>query len=424
MDFVDPQYDFLSDENAPGRRLYWDDAYPHELLQPAPYDGVLISRSIVGDHIIPGKYTESQAMRFRRVGARKFLRLEQASNNRLPLFGDCGAFSYVNSDEPPYTPSDTVDFYEEAGFTHGFSVDHIIFEFDTTGKLPVTDNAVAIRDESKRRYEITLELAADFLGQHRRSDASFHPIGVVQGWSPASMGEAARNLVHMGYDYIALGGMAPLRAGQIRAALEAVQTAIKGASPIKVHLLGFAKADELEQFIDYRIESFDTTSPLIRAFKDGKRNYYWIGQSGRMEYYTAIRIPQVHANPTLKREISSGRYRQEDVLRREDVALTAVRDYAARRRNLEDALDPILSYLELLLAGGNASQATVKKKLDTARERYKRTLHDRPWEACKCSICANAGVETVIFRGSNRNKRRGIHNLQMFHEYLHTILKK
>lgn len=130
MDFVDPGYDFLHDRNAEGRSPYWDDLYPHEILGYAPYDGILVSRGIVGDHRISGKYTEAQAMRFRRVGARTFLRLDAPRYGDLAIFGDCGAFTYHKEPEPPYTPEEMVEFYGDAGFTHGCSVDHIIFDFD------------------------------------------------------------------------------------------------------------------------------------------------------------------------------------------------------------------------------------------------------------------------------------------------------
>jgi len=119
LDFVDPGYDFLRDRNAPGRKPYWDDAYPHEILGYAPYHGMLVSRGIVGDGPVKGKYTEAQAMRFRRVGAREFLRLNTPEFANLALFGDCGAFTYVKEDKPPYTPADTLEFYDECGFTHG-----------------------------------------------------------------------------------------------------------------------------------------------------------------------------------------------------------------------------------------------------------------------------------------------------------------
>ena len=72
LDMVDPTYDFIQDRNGKEREWYWDDVYPHEILGYAPYDGMLVSRGIVGDHRISGRYTEAQAQRFRRVGAGSF----------------------------------------------------------------------------------------------------------------------------------------------------------------------------------------------------------------------------------------------------------------------------------------------------------------------------------------------------------------
>src|SRR3546814_12754065 len=69
-------------------------------------------------------------MRFRREGARKFIRYTTDKYPDSLLFGDCGAFTYRNQKVPPYTPVDTMKFYAEAGFSHGCSVDHIIFDFD------------------------------------------------------------------------------------------------------------------------------------------------------------------------------------------------------------------------------------------------------------------------------------------------------
>src|ERR1700744_755956 len=49
MDYVDPDFDFKNDRNAEKRVAHRDDEYPHEFLARAPYDGVLVSRGIVGD---------------------------------------------------------------------------------------------------------------------------------------------------------------------------------------------------------------------------------------------------------------------------------------------------------------------------------------------------------------------------------------
>ena len=74
VDTIDPEYDFIEDRNGKGRSVHRDDEYPHEFLDQAPYDGILVSRGIVGDVGHPGKYSEAQLMRFRREGARRFLR--------------------------------------------------------------------------------------------------------------------------------------------------------------------------------------------------------------------------------------------------------------------------------------------------------------------------------------------------------------
>ena len=237
MDLVDPDFDFIKDRSSSSREPYWDDVYPHQLLGYAPYNGLLVSRAIVGGHVKTGKYNESQAMRFRREGARKFLRFEEEDYPNSVMWGDCGAFAYVEEYEPPYSVDEIVDFYADGQFTHGCSVDHIIFEYRDTEFDFAFDDA-----EVKRRQDITLSNAAEFITKSRdRIGNHFTPVGVVHGWSPKTMAEAAAELVKMGYDYLALGGMVPLKAEQIMGALKAVRAAIP--DDVQIHILGFAKAD-------------------------------------------------------------------------------------------------------------------------------------------------------------------------------------
>src|SRR3546814_15935411 len=101
LDYVDPAFDFVADRSPAGRQPYWDDCFPHEIMGYAPYDGVLVSRGIVGDHRVKGKYTSSQARRFSLVGARKFLRLDKQDFAHLELFADCGAFTNAPEVRPP-----------------------------------------------------------------------------------------------------------------------------------------------------------------------------------------------------------------------------------------------------------------------------------------------------------------------------------
>lgn len=59
-------------------------------------------------------------------GIKNFLRLP----DDLTLFGDCGAFGYVDQDEPPYDPLETLDFYEQMQYDQACTVDHVITSQD------------------------------------------------------------------------------------------------------------------------------------------------------------------------------------------------------------------------------------------------------------------------------------------------------
>src|SRR3546814_20163254 len=48
------------------------------------------------------------------------------------------------------------------------------------------------------------------------------------------------------------------------------------------------------------------------------------------------------------------------------------------------------------------------------RARYERSLADRPWKQWPCASCHSLSIDVFIFRASNRNKRRGIHNLGIY----------
>jgi hypothetical protein len=375
-----------------------------------------VSRGIVGDHLFPGKYSSAQAMRFRRDGARKFLRLEGPRFKDMPIYGDSGAFSYVKEEKPPYTPAQVLEFYADAGFTHGCAVDHIIFDFEREEKGRAVGS-----EHARNRSEITLQNARDFLKLSKSVGKGFTPIGVAQGWSPSSIGAAAAKLEKMGYSYIALGGLVPLRANDIHLCLDAVRERISPQTSI--HLLGFAKAESIGQFARHNITSFDSTSPLIRAFKDARSNYYTLTDEG-LDYYAAVRIPQALENSRLTRAAKEGKLHQETLLRLERKALEAVRGYDRKQVELEDAVESVAEYGSLLADDPSEGSPSREKLRKSIRESTRRTLGDRPWSKCACEICSAASVEVVIFRSSNRNKRRGFHNLGIFFKHLKRLFRK
>jgi hypothetical protein len=242
-------------------------------------------------------------------------------------------------------------------------------------------------------------------------------MGVIQGWSPESMGIAAAKLQSMGYTYLSAGGMAVLRSPQIHACLEAIRGAIR--RDVGLHILGFAKADDIFEFARHNITSLDTTSPLLRAFKDSRVTYFLPGENGKLRYYTAIRIPQALENLTLKRLVKIGHVMQEKLVELERKALTTVRAFDRDEASVEETLDATTKYAEILLTEPDPDSRPVPEtKLLDLRRRYQETLEDRPWRECSCAICAKISVEVAIFRSSNRNKRRGIHNLHVYHHHI------
>ncbi|GAA4472903.1 tRNA-guanine transglycosylase DpdA [Phytohabitans houttuyneae] len=401
QDQVDPSFDFITEERDPFRVRQRDDLYAHEVLQPAPFDGLLVSKAIVDGTAAAstGKYTVAQRHRLYRQGAQAFFRLNTGST-QLKIMGDCGAFSYVNEEYPPYTVDEVIDFYDGCGFDYGIAVDHVIFQYEPT--VVRTDPRAA---EWVRRQEITLTLAADFWKRCSARDVHFTPVGVAQGWSPESYADAITTLQRIGYKRIALGGMVPLKTYEILACLRAIDN-VRNRNT-QLHLLGVSRYEDIPTFTSHGVTSFDSTSPFRQAFKDDKDNYYTPKRN-----YIALRVPQVDGNAKLKKRIQSGEIQQDQALRLERTALQLLRQYDTGQ---VDA-DPVLEALQ-------AYSAVWDGKSDRTAQ-YRQTLEDRPWRTCGCTICGTVGVEVIIFRGSERNKRRGFHNLYVFGQRLRAQLGK
>lgn len=424
QDYVNPNYDFINDCHEPGHKRYWDDKYAHEMVIPEPYDGLLMSMSSVRQ--IKGvsaklHYSTAEEQRLLREGARKFLRYDQPHHLDKMVMGDCGAFTYATLPTPAYSPQEVIDFYIDAEFTHGCSPDHIIFDCDLNNPS-VNDLIAADKSSIINRYEITLKNAEEFLKINQFEGKPFEAIAPIQGWSPESMANAALDLEKMGYEYLAVGGLVPLNMPTIHEVLRSIRSKIKPET--KIHLLGFAKANYIQDFTNYGITSFDSTSPLIKAFKDSKNNYFMPDGDG-IKFYTAIRIPQATENYRLMQGIKMGILSTELLIKKEQLALDTIRAFDKGLATVEETLDIIIDYHSYLLLDSHDGHTPQQiRELEKTRALMKNTLEDKPWQSCKCSICKDCGVEVIIFRGSNRNKRRGFHNLSIYHTYVQNILEK
>jgi hypothetical protein len=395
QDQIDPGFDFVAEERSPFRVRQRDDRYAHEVLAEPAFDGILVSKTIVdGSTEGAGKYSAPQRHRFYRAGVRRFFRLDEVAGPRLDAMGDCGAFTYVREDVPPFSPDQVIDFYEDGGFDLGLSVDHIILGFDAR-----LDDDGEVPADWVRRRELTVELAAEFLARHRVRGSRFIPVGVAQGWSPASYADSVAKLQAMGYDRVAMGGMAALKTPDILAALRAVADIRR--PDVGIHLLGITRCEHLDAFAACGVTSFDSTSPFRQSFKDDKDNYY-----GQGCHYIALRVPQVDGNPRLKARIRAGRVDQALAVKLEQECLRLLRAYDAGEAAVGDVIAALARYEE------------VWEGLPERVAGYEEFLTEKPWKTCPCGLCAAAGIEIAIFRGSERNKRRGFHNLFVFRQRL------
>ncbi|MXW98258.1 MAG: queuine/other tRNA-ribosyltransferase [Acidimicrobiaceae bacterium] len=392
QDQVDPSFDFITEQRSIHRVRQRDDRYAHEVIDPPPYDGLLISKPIVDG--LPGttaKYTEAQRNRLYRQGAKRFFRLDQRGEG-LKIMGDCGAFTYVREHEPVYTVEEVLEFYEGSGLDLGVAMDHLIFGYDAE----LDAKSIAdVPEEWRFRQNLTIELAAEFLQLHKARRCRFEPLAVAHGWSPLSYASAVTQLQRIGYDRIALGGMVPLKTPDILKSLKEVSVALDPA--VQLHLLGITRTAHVHDFAGFGVTSFDSTSPFRQAFKDEKDNYYTLDST-----FVAIRIPQVDGNTRLRRQVTAGLVDQRSARRLERDCLSRLRGYDRGDESLERVLDAICSYAELL--------GTTKDRTSE----YRRTLEAKPWKRCRCTVCREIGVEVIIFRGADRNRRRGFHNLAVF----------
>jgi hypothetical protein len=394
QDTVDPTFDFNMETRAEWRVRQRDDLYPHEIFGVTPYDGILVSKAMVdGNGSNGGRYSLAQRQRFWRTGVRSFFRLGAS----VETMGDCGAFSYIREEYPPLKPDEAINFYETCNFDFGISVDHVILGYKSEADSEKENCDVP--KEWRRRQEITLELAEEFARLCSSRKVRFIPLGVAQGWSPQSYAHTVDCLQSMGYQHIALGGLVPLKTQSILDCLEAIANIRRPDTML--HLLGVTRCEHVTQFQRYGVVSFDSTSPLRQAFKDDKDNYYTMDRT-----YTAIRVPQAEGNPQLQAKIRSGELQQEQVRRLENNCLRTLEEYDHGKISLEIALENVLAY------------ERIHHPKDDHTKAYREVLQDRPWVNCSCEVCRKIGIQVMLFRGTERNKRRGFHNLAIFYAQL------
>jgi hypothetical protein len=379
-DRVDNDYDFENDIHSGGTGGWHNEVYAHQMYDAPNYDGILVSKVV-------SEKSKSKKEQINQIGVHRYLRVPED----FPVMGDCGAFGYIKEETPPYTTDEILDYYTRIGFNYGVSIDHLI--------------VTATERQKQFRYDLTIHNAENFIREHKQQALTWTPIGAVQGWDPASYREAARQYVAMGYKYIALGGLVRTTTQEILQILHEVHQVVP--DDVAIHLFGIARLNGLSEFVKLGVKSIDSASALRRAWLGSKDNY-WTLDGGR---YAAIRIPEAGKSFRAKRIVAEERASAGDVEQLAHASLQAVRDYDRGKISVTETLD-ILDEFDHLITPDRESM----------RADYQYTLEAQPWKSCPCDICRRDGVEVIIFRGNNRNRRRGFHNTYVFYQLLQQML--
>ena len=400
QDQIDPSFDFETEERSPFRIRQRDDLYAHEVLDARAVHGHAVSKAMV-DGVAggAGRYSAQQRQRLYRVGIREFFRLDDAPGPRLDTIGDCGAFTYVREDVPPYSVDEVIDFYEGFGFDAACLVDHVILGFELQ---PPTARTISCRRNGVAPRSMTLELADEFLQRHRRARLHLRAGRRRAGLEPGVL--RRRRSIDCRRSATSASRSAawsPQKTHEILAVLEAIATVREprtrnctcSASPACEHVPTFA---------DLGVTSFDSTSPFRQAFKDDRDNYYALDRT-----YVALRVPQVDGNAKLQRRIRAGEVDRRHARRLEQAALATLRAFDRGERDHRR---------------GRRRPARVRSSCTTrhatAARPTARCSTAAPWKSCDCAVCRDVGIQVIIFRGTERNKRRGFHNLHVFAQRL------
>ena len=382
--------------------------YAHEIFgKRTPYDGLLVSLA----QLRSGK---GALGRLSRQGPESFkLRDEMRLPENLLMFGDCGAFSYSSEEKPLFLPEEAAELYEKFGFDLGASVDHIPLPY-----IMVKDkNGNRIKEtlsESKRqqRMKLTTSNADVFFRTCREKNYHFVPIGVIQGITLKDYIQAVHNYIDIGYKHIALGGLVPRRNQEILEICSAVRKAIQERTygkqeNIWVHLFGILRPEIQHSFQNLGMSSFDSASYLRKAWLRSTQNY--LDPDGK-HWYGTIRVPISHST-AMQQAAETHHISIDGMLELENMCLSNLEQFDGTEASMHKVLDSVNEYGPLLQRKGEDNHFV---------EKHQALLVDRPWERCRCPFCRTAGINVVIFRGANRNKRRGLHNTWVFyHKLLH-----
>lgn len=384
-DRVDPGYNFITDTHSASHTEdpSHNDSYMWDIfgVENVPFDGVLVSLATLQQS--RNKYQEILDK-----GIHEFLGLP----HKFPIMADCGAFSYIKENEPPYKTEDVLKIYSDLGFNYGVSIDHLV--------VP------AFKEQNKERMRITYENGVEaYQIWKEKYHQDYQLIVAVQGADIADYLRMYNHFLLRGIRHLAFGSLVraptPFISQLIDSLLDEITTT--KVIPEYLHFFGVARCALFEKFQkleDLGIDvTFDSASYLRKAWlgaQTSQNNYIAPDWNG----YTAIRIPQ-EVPKRVSATLDSKKYQ---------TAAHECLHSLWKYDNGEISLEKVMKKLENF-------NTLVEERSDLTHY-YKRILVDQPWKKCDCPICKKNGIDVAIFRGNNRNRRRGFHNVQVFYNTL------
>lgn len=205
-----------------------------------------------------------------------------------------------------------------------------------------------------------------------------------------------------GYRHLAIGGLVPLPDALVEEIVAKVMAVVATLKPRPwVHLFGVFRPKLQAKFKEYKVDSFDSASYFRKAWLRSDQNY--LASNGK--WYAALRVPMTSDGRTRKKLEQSG-LDLASLEAQEAQVIKLLCQFDRDQVGVQEVLNAVIEYDERL---------TRTSDVRSLRSTYERTLRDRPWRTCDCPFCKQAGIHVLIFRGTNRNKRRGAHNTLMLY---------
>ena len=401
-DMLDPEFDFEADEFSAPTRHERNDRHCTRLAKPRRMsDGMLLS--LAQCEIQKGLLKQPQGTGMESLYPPP-IRQHFGLDDGQYLFGDCGAFSYVSSDVPTMSVDRAVALYESYGFDFGAAVDHIPMETITVGGRTKRLGKSA----RMKRIEITIANAEKFIESVHQRKARFLPVGILHGLDPEGYRRSVSHYYDLGYRHMAIGGLVPQSDARIKDIVEAVMSTADSL-PVRpwIHLFGVYRPKLQTLFRFLKVDSFDSATYFRKAWLRSDQNYLSVDG----DWFSALRVPMTKDGRTLRKmeqlDVDIQQLRDE-----ESQCLSLLCQFDRDEACLEDVLEAVLSY---------DSHLSRSSETQSMRTRYRRTLEKRPWRDCDCNFCREAGIHMLIFRGANRNRRRGAHNTLMLYDNLRSL---